>query len=208
MMKQRVVNVSSRERLLRKAIQLFSERGLRETTVGDIEEAAGLTRRAGGFYRHFASKEEVVIEALRRAAEEMIAEVRLGEVVSLRAPRAELLVIARALIRHAETYRPLRLILQREVRKLPALRRAAQIANKRLATLDVVPWVKNVLNRSGLATTKARELALLIFGPVLLYIYSLDRADPAFGVETEKFLTTWADHWADWLARRGRDLDW
>jgi len=208
MMKQRVAKVSSRERLLQKAIQLFSERGLRETTVGDIEEAAGLTRRAGGFYRHFASKEEVVIEALRRAAEEMIAEVRLDEVLSLKAPRAELLVIARALIRHAETYRPVRLILQQEARKLPALRRAAQSANKRLATLDVVPWVKNVLHRSGAATTKVRELTLLIFGPVLFYIYSLDRADPAFGVETEKFLATWADHWADWFERGSRDPGW
>jgi AcrR family transcriptional regulator len=200
-----MIQPSSRERIFAAAIKLFCERGYRETTVGDIEEAAGLTRRAGGFYRHFQSKDDVLVQAVERMAGEMIADLRLDHVVALKSPRAELLVIARALLRHAEAYRPFRLFLQREGHKLPALKRAARRANARLATLDVVPWVKNVLARSGRAKAAARELGLVIFGPVLLYLVSVDRADPAFGLKDEKFLEIWADHWALWLAGDGEN---
>ncbi len=194
----------SRERIFDAAIALFAERGYRETTVGDIEDAAGLTRRAGGFYRHFASKEEILVQAVNRMAEEMIADIRLEQIVALKSPRAELFTIARALMQHAATYRPLRLILQREGYKLPALRRAARRANERLGTQDVVPWIEDVLRRSGVAKRDARELGLLMFGPVLLYILSLDRGDPAFGLKDDGFLDGWADRWAGWLERGGR----
>jgi AcrR family transcriptional regulator len=190
---------SSRERLLQAAIELMSKRGYRETTVGDIEVAAGLTRRAGGFYRHFSSKEEVLVEALRRMAGEMVAEIQLKEVISLKSVRAELLVMARAMMRHAEQYRPLRLILQREGNELPVLHNAARRANARLASQDLLPWVRHALRRSGMAVRKLGERSLLIFGPVLFYIFSVDRGDPAFGVRAERFLDLWADHWTDWF---------
>jgi AcrR family transcriptional regulator len=195
---------SSRERILGAAVALIAERGYHETTVGDIEAAAGLTRRAGGFYRHFSSKEDVLVQAVDRMADRMVETLRLDDVVSLKSPRAELLTIARALMRHAEIDRPLRLILPREGNKLPRLRAAARRANARLAALDVVPWIKDVLRRSRVKTSAPRELGLLIFGPVLLYIISLDGGDPAFGLKNDRFLETWADHWADWLSRKGR----
>lgn len=194
-----MVSQSSRERMLHAAIDLIAKRGYHETTVGDIEESAGLTRRAGGFYRHFSSKEDVLVQAVRRMANEMVAEINLQEIVSLKSPRAELLVMARALMRHAATYRSLRLILQREGHKLPALRAAARHANAKLARLDVLPWIRQALRRSGATAGDPREIGLLIFGPVLLYIISVDRGDPAFGLRDEGFLDTWADHWAKWL---------
>jgi AcrR family transcriptional regulator len=199
-----MVSKSSRERIIDAAIGLISKRGYSETTVGDIEHQAGLTRRAGGFYRHFISKEDVLVQALRKMASNMVAEILLKEIVSLKSTRAELLVIARALMRHAELYRPLRLILQREGHKLPALRAAARLANARLASLDVLPWIKHALRRSAVNKPNPRELGLLIFGPILLYIVSIDRGDPAFGVRAEGFLDTWADHWTEWLERGGK----
>jgi AcrR family transcriptional regulator len=203
-MRENMASKPSRERIFDAAIALFAERGYRETTVGDIEDAAGLTRRAGGFYRHFASKEEILVQAVNRMAEEMIADIRLEQIVALKSPRAELFTIARALMQHAATYRPLRLILQREGYKLPALRRAARRANERLGTQDVVPWIEDVLRRSGVAKRDARELGLLMFGPVLLYILSLDRGDPAFGLKDDGFLDGGADRGAGWLERGGR----
>ena len=200
-----MVKISSRERILTVAVTMISERGYHETTIGDIEAAAGLTRRAGGFYRHFKSKDDVLVQAIEQTAKQMIAELNLADIVSLKSPRAELLVIARGLIRHAETFRPLRLLIQREGHKLPALRRAARRANAQLAAMDVVPWVENVLQRSKAVKTNARELALIMFGPVVLYLLSNDRADPAFGVKDEKYLEHWADHWSAWLENRGRN---
>lgn len=191
---------SSAERILDAAVALVAERGYDGTTVGEIEAAAGLTRRAGGFYRHFSSKEEVLVRAVERAAAVMIAELCLDDIIALGSPRAELLVIARAMLQHMKAYRQIRLILWRESHRLPALRAAANRANHRLAALDVVPWTKNVLKRSGRRGGDARKTSLMIFGPIVLYGLSLDRNEPAFGLKDDSFLNSWADHWSGWLA--------
>ena len=192
-----------RERLLRVAVELFNKKGFRETTVGDIEQAAGLSRRAGGFYRHFASKEQVLVGAIDGMAEEMIADIRIDEVTRLDAPRAELLLIARSLMRHAEGHRPMRLLVQREGFKLKAVRAAAHRANARLGSMDVVPWVESALARTGAKGHNAAELALIIFGPVITHILGTDRADPPFGVASTDFLEFWASHWAKWFEQQG-----
>jgi hypothetical protein len=136
---------------------------------------------------------------------EMIADISVNEVISLKAPRAELILIARSLLRHAHTYRPLRFLVQTEGRRNPALRRAARRANAKLAALDVVPWVEQTLRRSAASKKNARELALMIFGPIIAYLLSVDRGDPAFGLKNDAFLERWADHWANWFARGARD---
>src|SRR4029077_17104247 len=113
---------------------------------------------------------------------------RLDEVAALKAPRAELLVIARALIEHSARYRSLRRILQRDAQLTPKLKKTAQRANERLATQNPIPWVKDVLRRSGAPAKNARELALIIFGPVVSYILALDRGATALGLTDDEFL--------------------
>src|SRR5262245_21786784 len=49
---------NARERLERASLELFVERGYDSTTVAEIAERAGLTKRT--FFRHFADKREVL----------------------------------------------------------------------------------------------------------------------------------------------------
>ena len=56
----------TREALVEVASRLIRERGIAGTSVADVMGAAGMT--AGGFYRHFESKEALVAEALDAAA--------------------------------------------------------------------------------------------------------------------------------------------
>ncbi len=52
----------NRAEILKAASRLFRERGVNNVSITDVMTAVGLT--AGGFYRHFASKEALVNEVL------------------------------------------------------------------------------------------------------------------------------------------------
>jgi AcrR family transcriptional regulator len=186
---------TTREALAQAAISLFARKGYRETSVGDIEEAAGLTPRAGGFYRHFVSKEAVLIESVSLMAREMVAEIRLKEILEAGGVKAELMFIAERLLAHAAQHRELRLLLQREAHKLPALRKELQEANLALTRQDIVPWIAHALKRAG-RTEEPTSFAFIVFGPIVLYLISLDRGQPSFGLGKDEALRAWAAHWA------------
>jgi TetR/AcrR family transcriptional repressor of nem operon len=57
------------ETILESAAQLLRSRGISGARVADVMKGAGLT--VGGFYAHFASKEALVDDALRRTARQM-----------------------------------------------------------------------------------------------------------------------------------------
>jgi TetR/AcrR family transcriptional repressor of nem operon len=59
-----------RERIVQVAAKLFRERGFDGIGVADLMKAVGLTH--GGFYGHFASKEDLVAEACGRALDKSL----------------------------------------------------------------------------------------------------------------------------------------
>jgi AcrR family transcriptional regulator len=67
---------TSRERLIAAAQEAFVEHGYAGLTVGAIAKRAGFT--TGAVYAHFASKEELVAEALAQAIEGRIGEILAG----------------------------------------------------------------------------------------------------------------------------------
>jgi AcrR family transcriptional regulator len=65
---------TTRERILTAALELFIERGVAGTTVSDIERAVGLAAGTGSFYRHFGSKEEVLVAAVEHGIARLVDE--------------------------------------------------------------------------------------------------------------------------------------
>ncbi len=63
----RIQAAENRETVINVASRLFRERGFDGIGLKDLMEAAGLTQ--GGFYKQFASKEDLVAQASRRALE-------------------------------------------------------------------------------------------------------------------------------------------
>lgn len=61
----------NRERIIEVAAKLFRERGFDGIGVADLMKAAGLTH--GGFYGHFASKEDLIAQACASAQEGALA---------------------------------------------------------------------------------------------------------------------------------------
>ena len=62
----------SHGRILDAAALMFREHGIEGTSVADIMKAAGMTH--GGFYRHFASKEELVSAAFNHAVDSVVSD--------------------------------------------------------------------------------------------------------------------------------------
>ncbi|AIQ89370.1 virulence, Disease and Defense [Methylobacterium phyllosphaerae] len=58
----------NRRRILAEASRLFREKGFEAVGVAEVMKAAGLTH--GGFYGHFASKEDLLAHAIEHAAAE------------------------------------------------------------------------------------------------------------------------------------------
>jgi TetR/AcrR family transcriptional repressor of nem operon len=71
MRRSREEAAETRRKLLAAAAELFRARGIDEVSVADVTSAVGLT--VGGFYRHFASKDELVAEAIELASLETTA---------------------------------------------------------------------------------------------------------------------------------------
>jgi TetR/AcrR family transcriptional regulator, transcriptional repressor for nem operon len=69
----------SHQTILESAARLLHEKGISGARVADVMKGAALT--VGGFYAHFASKDELVDEALRRTGAELRSRLfaRLGE---------------------------------------------------------------------------------------------------------------------------------
>jgi TetR/AcrR family transcriptional regulator, transcriptional repressor for nem operon len=61
----------NRKRIVETAARLFRERGISAVSVADVMADVGLTH--GGFYKHFASKEALVAEAVGQAYAEQFA---------------------------------------------------------------------------------------------------------------------------------------
>jgi len=65
MRKSKAETAKTRERILEAASAQFLTHGITEAGLARLMRAAGLTH--GGFYRHFASKDQLVAEACRQA---------------------------------------------------------------------------------------------------------------------------------------------
>jgi AcrR family transcriptional regulator len=55
---------SRKERILAAATELFATKGYRATSVAEIERRAGLKPGSGGLYRHFSSKDALLVEVV------------------------------------------------------------------------------------------------------------------------------------------------
>jgi TetR/AcrR family transcriptional regulator, transcriptional repressor for nem operon len=59
----------TREMILRKSAQLFNEHGFAGASLSDVMKVTGLQK--GGLYNHFASKEDLAVEALDYAVQQV-----------------------------------------------------------------------------------------------------------------------------------------
>ena len=148
-------------------MRLFSEKGYKGASIIQIEAAAGLSPGAGGLYRHFSSKEELLVAGVRRHLErlEALREVRqvftdYGDL------RAELAVTARYFLTELDSQTELFRILVSERRQRPELlNRAVEelIASTYKSFAD---WLRQVAGKN-LGEDEAMTISTLAIGSLL-----------------------------------------
>jgi AcrR family transcriptional regulator len=152
------------------ALKLFAEHGYKATTVGAIEQAAGLAPRSGALYQHFKGKQPLLEAMVDRELAEMdelahaIAMFPLGDL------RAELTMLARwnlaSLDRRAELTR----FVHREANLLPK-RLRTKLYDRLVARpyAQVVAWLENRFRVSGIDPPDLDALALILIESMASY---------------------------------------
>ena len=90
----------SHETILASAAQLLREKGVAGARVLDVMKGAGLT--VGGFYAHFASKDELIDETIRRTFHELRQQLFAGLSAVPEADRAEVVLKRYLSARHRD----------------------------------------------------------------------------------------------------------
>ncbi len=89
MRKSKTEAAATRERIIATASRLVLEKGLATVGMRDLMQAAGLT--PGGFYRHFASRDDLIAEAIRAAFDRLL--IMLESEIANKIPAKQLEVI-------------------------------------------------------------------------------------------------------------------
>ena len=147
-----------RDLILEAAIELFHQRGYPATGVDDIGKAVDVSGPA--IYRHFSSKEEILLEAMRLAADEVQAAIQAVEATAAE-PRQLLEGYVRSYIKMALERSALIAVWTSEARHLSTERRSPMTRRLRAWTND---WVEVL--RSSRPELTPEHAGLLVAGTI------------------------------------------
>jgi len=150
-----------RELILEAAIQLFHERGYPATGVDDIGKAVDVSGPA--IYRHFSSKEEILLEAIQLAADE-VHEANLNARATGGDPTSVLEGYVRAYVRVALERSALISVWTSEARHLSSTRRSPMTRRLRAWSSEWTDELRKV--RSELTAAQARILVAGAIGMI------------------------------------------
>lgn len=105
-------------------MRLFGAQGYQATTIAQVEAAAGLSPGAGGLYRHFPSKRDLLDEGIRReiaAGDRLVAFIEDPATLTDSPLRDRLKAVARAGLRRLEEERDVNRLLLRDLAAFPDL---------------------------------------------------------------------------------------
>jgi AcrR family transcriptional regulator len=186
---------STRERIVAEALRLFAERGYAATSVAEIEAASGLSPGAGGLYRHFRSKEEVLAAAVRehitRTAAQIAATFQRAAAVEEQPLVARLKLVAAVGLAKMREEADLIRVLFRDLDKFPRLITELRegIVNPLYDT--IAKWL------SGQPETDRMEedwdaISLVLGGAIVNYWLAADALhEPPKRVDEERFIDGW-----------------
>ena len=188
----------TKDRIVDAALALFAIGGYSSTSVADIERAVGLSPGAGGMYRHFPSKDAVLlasVQAYSHKVRELRGRLAVGAATGDAATDLRLVLEAFVELLSGEVS-VARLAL--EGSRLPGEARDA------LGTAldDAYGAVSDLFVRHGMAAAHARPAAVLALGSLHHYAEQVAGwGRTPFAVPASVFVTAWIEQWSSVLTR-------
>lgn len=190
----------TREVLIDVALRLFATDGYRGTTIRKIEEAAGLAPGAGGMYRHFRSKDALLLAAVDRYRDDVAAFLeRASELMRLGDARAELRVAAKLFREFNERNEALLRVLILEQEAIPAAARRHFESAWEDGYRFYAAWLTQHLPAGSPVDVDAA--AIQVFGSLAQYqMQAQTFSRPPLGVDPDRFIEAWVAHWAEFIS--------
>jgi AcrR family transcriptional regulator len=188
--------VNTRDRIMQAALELFTELGYQKTSIARIETEAGLVPRAGAFYRHFESKQALLMEVARAYVSETPDDFGLDNLADFGDTRSELVAIAlkyeEAMIRQQPFAR-----LIEEIRLLDFGTDFQDQLNADI-TVALEKWIGGKPAARGLFRKQKTALVISVIGGWLFYLSMLERGASVEPIR-KTLLDEWSTRWASML---------
>ena len=187
------VNSAAAERLLKAAMHLFATKGYEETTVGDIQIAAGLTYGSGALYKHFPSKQAVLEAGINRFIEAASTDRAELSATGEGDLAAALATIANGVLTSFRRDRDTLRIVWRDLERFPDLQDAVRRKRIRATYDDFGKWLGSLSNQ-GRIDVEDPEAAASVLLAALAFFHILDAlmGDTPGGVTAQRFTKAWA----------------
>lgn len=184
--------MSTRDRILDVAMELFAQHGYKGTSVVQIEKAAGLTPGAGGIYHHFRTKEALLSAGIERHLARLDALRDIQRVFAgVGDLRAELTLTARYALTELDREADLLRIVVSEARTRPELVRTAADQLVRATYAGFAGWLRE---RASLPPDRADAVAAVGLGALFsTRLLRLLLATDPVDVADEEFVNTWVE---------------
>ena len=173
-------------------MHLFGEQGYAGTRVGQIEAAAGLSRGAGGLYRHFPSKRAILEAGISRALETGTDLVGLiDDPASLSALPFEgrLLLVAQAALRRLEHDRDLNRLVCRDLVQFPDLLNKVRDEEIIRTFVAFAAWLRNQPETKSRTDVDWDGIAAVLIGAMFHYWLLRDTfGSHPTGIEEDRYV--------------------
>ena len=175
-------------------MRLFGEKGYKGASITQIEAASGLSPGAGGLYRHFKSKEELLAAGVQRHLERLDALRDVREIFnSFGDLHDQLAITARYFLAELDSQTELLRILVSERRQSPQL--LSKAVDELIASTykGFADWLRQVagpeLSEERAATIANLALGSLLSSRLLRNVIGVE----ALSIDDEAIIPTWVD---------------
>ena len=186
--------VDTKKRILREALRLFAERGIKATTVADIERASGLKPGSGALFAHFPTKEAVVVAAIedlatqQRVGESLFDLARIGDL------RSELTVFVRAALMGLDANRDLVRLWLKEADQLPDLKPLVERELNRPAADWIGGYLRAKVKAGELDDHDSEAVGTIVVGAITAWwLWGQVAGDDGPTVDEDRFVQSWVD---------------